>query len=102
MIRHSLLLMLVCAPWMALAEETLPVPPIPPAQGPLEEAPVPDRDAAIPGPDTTRSPVTLDMGIHRREAPDTSRGFAPGSRYQTDETRKPLGLPGFRVYVPFQ
>jgi hypothetical protein len=79
----------------------LPVPPIPPAEPPSREAPLPDLDARAPSDDKERVRVTVDMGINNRDAPDTSLGFSPGSRYLVEDAHRPLGFPGIKFHVPF-
>lgn len=84
----------------ALAQH-LPLPPIPPLNAPSSElAPMPDHDIRAP-----RSPtqtVQLRPEVFSAERPDTSLGFAPGSRYQTADERRPLQTPGLRLTVPLQ
>jgi hypothetical protein len=86
---------------VAVAEQPLPVPPIPPRVPPLQDAPVPDHDALGPLDTGTPSPVTLNMGINRREIPNTSRGYPPGSSYRNDDDRRLLSIPGILLNVPF-
>ena len=95
------LALLLAARGVAVAR-TLPVPPIPPAKGPTMDAPVPNMDARVPYEEQRRSPVTLDMGIHRRSDMDPSLGFSPGARYRAENDRRLLAVPGvlFRVPLP--
>jgi hypothetical protein len=82
--------------------DDLPVPPIPPLHPPLAEiAPVPNTDARAPVAPETESP-TLDVRLFRARPYDPSLGFAPGSRYQTAEDRKPIQTPGFSISVPLK
>ncbi|MSP01235.1 MAG: hypothetical protein EXR07_09350 [Acetobacteraceae bacterium] len=84
------------------AAASLPVPPIPPAEAPLPDAPVPDRDVIGPPGNDARSPVTIDLNLHRRGGPPRpGLGYTPGSRYEGEEDRRLLTLPGIRFHVPF-
>nr|WP_294507307.1 hypothetical protein [uncultured Rhodopila sp.] len=96
-----LLLCLIIAGSPALAEE-LPVPPIPPANPPIDEAaPTPNVNAQAPvAPASERASV--DVKLYRSNPPDPSLGFAPGSRFQTAEDRKPIQTPGFSITVPLK
>ena len=87
---------------MLVAEPPLPVPPIPPLRPPSQDAPVPDMDARAPPSADLPSSLTLDTDINRRGAPNTSLGYAPGSRYRVDDTRRPLAVPGLQWHMPFQ
>lgn len=85
----------------AIADE-LPVPPIPPEHPPLAEiAPVPNPDAQAPVAAASDAP-SIDIRLYRAKAYDTSMGFAPGSRYQTAEDRKPIQTPGLSISVPLK
>ena len=86
----------------ARAEERLPVPPIPPAHPPTQDAPIPNFDLRVPGSEESRPRVTLDPDINRREPPNASLGYGAGARYRTDESRKPLAVPGLQWHVPIQ
>lgn len=80
----------------------LPVPPIPPTHDPMgDDAPVPNLDARGPVALTSNKP-TVDVRLYRARLYDPSAGFAPGSRYQTTEDRKPIQTPGFVVSVPLK
>jgi hypothetical protein len=82
--------------------EPLPVPPMPPPDRQLAEAaPVPDRDAQPPVAPTSDE-TTVDLRLYRANTYDSSAGFVPGSRYQSNEDRKPIQTPGFTVRVPLQ
>jgi hypothetical protein len=81
-------------------ELALPVPPIPPAERPLQPAPMPDPNIVYPDNDARRFTVTLDSRINHREAPDPGLAFAPGARYQLDNDRRWFVLPGLMVHVP--
>lgn len=100
MMTRLLLAGFLLAPLPTLAQH-LPLPPIPPLNAPSSElAPMPDLDVRAP-----RSPtqtVRLRPEVFSSERPDTSLGFAPGSRYQTADERRPLQTPGLRLTVPLQ
>ncbi len=94
-----LCLMVIGSPAFA---EDLPVPPIPPDNPPIAEAaPTPDIDATVPSTPASERP-SIDVRLYRSNPPDPSLGFAPGSRFQTAEDRKPIQTPGFSVTVPLQ
>ncbi len=84
----------------ATPEPMLPIPPIPP--------PNPPTDTAAPMPDDAqRAPVIVaedDMRVrlqlYRLRRYDGSRGFLPGSRFETSEERKAIQTPGLSVSVP--
>lgn len=80
----------------------LPIPPPPPLHSPPGEiAPVPNLDAHAPfAPASAKT--TVDVRLYRARTYDSSVGFVPGSRYQTNEDRKPIQTPGFSVSVPLQ
>jgi hypothetical protein len=46
--------------------------------------------------------VSVAVRMYRSKAPDPSRGFAPGSRYESTEDRNPIQTPGFSVSVPLR
>lgn len=82
--------------------EDLPVPPIPPDSLALSEtAPIPDLDARVPFTPASERP-SVDVKFFRNQPPDPSMGFAPGSRYQSSEDRKPIQTPGLSVSVPLR
>jgi hypothetical protein len=82
--------------------EDLPIPPIPPENRPVAEAaPTPDINARAPVTPASGRP-SVDVRLYRSNAPDPSLGFAPGSRFQTAEDRKPIQTPGISVTVPLQ
>ncbi|MGD0102645.1 MAG: hypothetical protein ABSC06_01235 [Rhodopila sp.] len=85
----------------AMADE-LPVPPIPPEDPPLAEiAPVPNPDARAPEVAASDAP-SVDVRLYRAKPYDPGLGFAPGSRYQTSEDRKPIQTPGVSISVPLE
>jgi hypothetical protein len=85
----------------AMAQE-LPIPPIPPDHPPLADiAPVPNPDARAPVLAASEAP-SIDLRLYRAKNYDPSLGFAPGSRYQTTEDRKPIQTPGLSISVPIK
>jgi hypothetical protein len=81
--------------------QDLPIPPIPPVGFPASEpAPVPDPD--IRAPIAQAALPRLRPAVFSAERPDVSLGFAPGSRYQTTDERRPLQTPGLLLTVPLQ
>jgi hypothetical protein len=97
-----ILVILILMSGSAAFAEDLPVPPLPPDNPPLDQsAPIPNRDARVPfNADSERARV--DVKFYRAAPPETSLGFAPGSRFQSTEDRKPIQTPGFLVSVPMQ
>jgi hypothetical protein len=94
-----LCLMILGSPAFA---EQLPVPPVPPANPPMgEAAPTPDVNARPPITPASERP-SVDVRMYRSNPPDPSLGFAPGSRFQTTEDRKPIQTPGFSITVPLK
>lgn len=88
-----------CSPAMA---EDLPVPPVPPEHPPLADAaPVPNANAEAPV-----APASDKVSVAVRTYPirmhDPGMGFAPGSRYQSSEDRKPIQTPGLSISVPLK
>ena len=92
---------LLCGAAANAGEAPLPVPPIPPVQAPPMEAPVPDLDAPVPTAQAWRSPVTLYTDLNHRASPSIGSGYAPGARYQIDNDRKLLNVPGIMMHFPF-
>lgn len=88
------------APAALAREPSLPVPPIPPAQPPLQAAPMPDPNIVYPHSDAQRLSVTLESGINHRAAPDPGVAFEPGAHYTLDNDRRWFVLPGVMVHVP--
>jgi hypothetical protein len=80
--------------------QALPIPPVPPASPPPgDNAPVPDLQAQAPAsvaPETPR----FDVRLYRSKPYEPGLGFAPGSRYQDSEDRKPIQTPGISISVP--
>ena len=91
------------ARWTAEATtKDFPVPPVPPDYPPLAEtAPVPNADARAPSTPQSASP-SVDVRLYRARPYDPGLGFAPGSRYQNNEERKPIQTPGVSISVPLQ
>lgn len=86
---------------LATAED-LPVPPIPPENPPLHDvAPVPNFNAEAPVTPTSDK-VSVNVRQFHATMYDPGLGFAPGSRYQSAEDRKPMQPPGISVNVPLQ
>ena len=82
--------------------EQLPVPPQPPEPLSLAQiAPVPNVNARGPIMVASDAP-TLDLKLYRARPYDPGMGFAPGSRYQTAEDRKPIQTPGLAIIVPLK
>ena len=98
--RHFLLIVSLAMGGPALAQN-LPVPPVPPADAPADEAPVPNIDARPPAARSSDGP-SVDVRLYRSKPYDPSLGFAPGSRYQSTEDRKPIQTPGISVSVPLK
>jgi hypothetical protein len=97
-----ILVILIMMAGSAAFADPLPVPPLPPDNPPLEQsAPVPNPDARAPLIPTSEH-AQVAVGFYRFNPPNPSMGFAPGSRYQTSEDRKPIQTPGFSVSVPVQ
>jgi hypothetical protein len=85
----------------ALAQE-LPVPPVPPDRLPFgETAPVPNLDASAPSGLASDAP-TLAIRQFRTQPYGPGLGFAPGSRYESSEDRKPIQTPGLSINVPLK
>ncbi len=96
-----MLAMLVMTSVSAMSK-ALPVPPIPPINPPLNEiAPVPNVDAQAPVPTASNAP-SVDVRLYRARVYDPSMGFAPGSKYQSSEDRKPIQTPGLSISVPLK
>ena len=80
--------------------ERLPVPPLPPENVHVgDAAPVPDVDVLAPVTPVSETP-SVDLKLYRAQNYDPSVGFAPGSRFQTTEDRKPIQTPGLSISVP--
>lgn len=99
--RKFLLVALLTPCSFAMAED-LPVPPIPPEHPPIAEAaPVPNVNAEAPAAPASDEP-SVNVKVYRATMYDPGLGFAPGSRYQSTEERKPIQTPGVSISVPLQ
>lgn len=99
--RLLLLLGLIMMAPAARADE-LPVPPVPPEQLTQNQlAPTPDVDARNPIPATSEAP-SVEVKLYRAQPYDPGFGFAPGSRYQSAEDRRPIPTPGLSITVPIK
>jgi hypothetical protein len=99
--KRLLLINFITAISPAFADD-LPVPPIPPERPPIgEAAPTPNIDARVPMSPPSERP-SVDVRLFRADTLDPSLGFAPGSRFQTAEERKPIQTPGLSVTVPLK
>ena len=80
----------------------LPVPPIPPLHPPTDQlAPVPDADAHAPA--LLGSPgMQFSVNDFRVTRFDSSLGYGRGSRFQTNEEKRPIQTPGVTLRVPLQ
>lgn len=93
---------LFAATLSATMQNELPEPPMPPDTIPMgDSAPVPNVDARAPAVVASEAP-RLDVKLYRSRPFDPSLGFAPGSRYQSTEDRKPIQTPGFSISVPLK
>ncbi|MGE0222576.1 MAG: hypothetical protein AB7F35_21770 [Acetobacteraceae bacterium] len=102
MIRVAALVFMIAAVAEPVFAADLPVPPVPPASPPRDEAaPVPNVDIHAPSA-TTPSQVRLGIKMYTPSMPDGALAFSPGSRYQSYEERKPVHLPGLKLTVPLQ
>jgi len=98
--RTSLLLLAGLAAMAAAPAPNLPVPPIPPTHPPTDvAAPVPDTDVHAPIVVASEDP-RVQIRNFRVNRFDQSRGFLPGSRYESSEERKGIQTPGLSVTVP--
>jgi hypothetical protein len=98
----SLLVMLSVALATAVHAENLPVPPIPPVTPvPDATAPIPDPDVRVPVAEVSEAP-RVDVRLYRSTPYDPGVAFAPGSRYRSNEDRKPIQTPGLSISVPLK
>lgn len=95
------------APLLSLAlavllADSLPVPPIPPADPPSgQSAPMPNATAAPPSsPASTQA--SIEPSLFRADRRAQGLGYAPGSQFQDSEDRKPIQTPGLVIRVPLQ
>lgn len=84
-------------------ESPFPVPPIPPAVLPRDEAaPMPNRNAEAPR-EVTRDHVELTPGLFHPKTFTPGDGYLPGSSYKQGEQERELKpIPTFNVRVPLQ
>jgi hypothetical protein len=86
---------------VCVAEE-LPLPPAPPDHAPIGDlAPTPNVNAQPPLVPASEQP-SVDLKLYRARPYEPGMGFAPGSRHQTNEDRKPIQTPGFSISVPLK
>jgi hypothetical protein len=87
----------------APAEDSgLPVPPLPPEHPPGDvAAPIPNLDAHGPVIAASKE-AQVGVELYRAQHYDPSRGFTPGSRFQSSEDRKPIQTPGLSIRFPLQ
>lgn len=86
----------------AAMADNLPEPPVPPVIPPIADAaPVPNPDAAPPVTPSSDEP-SVNVRMYRARTYDPSVGFAPGSRYESSEDRKPIQTPGLSISVPLK
>lgn len=83
--------------------DTLPVPPVPPLTPPRGAvAPTPNTDLSGPNNASGNESPALSVKLYRARPYDPGLGFAPGSRYQSSEDRKPIQTPGLSFSVPLK
>jgi hypothetical protein len=100
--RTSLILLMGLATAAAAPGPDLPIPPIPPKRPPTDvAAPVPDSDVRAPLVIASEDP-RVQIRNFRVDRYDQSRGFLPGSRYESSEERKGIQTPGLSVTVPLR
>ncbi len=94
-----LALLLTAGPTLA---DTLPEPPMPPAQVPERDAaPTPDRDAKTGLPPPSEH-AAVELKVFRATPYDAGVAFTPGSRFRTPEERKPIQTPGVSFSFPLE
>jgi hypothetical protein len=99
---RKFLLVACLMPCSLAMPEGLPVPPLPPEHPPIAEAaPVPNVNAEAPVAPASEEP-SVNVKLYRATMFDPGVGFAPGSRYQSAEDRKPIQTPGFSISVPLK
>jgi hypothetical protein len=102
MTHRGLALLLLFTATGAGPAPTLPLPPVPPEHPPTDQtAPIPNPDAR--GPRDTASVGTqvqiTDFRVLRRDA---SKGYTPGSHFQSSSERRDIDTPGLTLRVPLQ
>ena len=81
---------------------TLPLPPVPPEHPPTEQtAPIPNHGCPWAARHRfSRNAVQItDFRVPRRDA---SKGYTPGSHFQSSSERRDIDTPGLTVRVPLQ
>lgn len=86
-----------------MEEAALPIPPLPPAAAPADEAaPMPDRNAEAPR-EIKKDRVELTPGLFRPRTYTYGEGYLPGSSYKENEQDRVLKpIPSFNLRVPLQ
>jgi hypothetical protein len=88
-----------------LRAESLPEPPVPPAEVPAAAAPVPNKEATPPPP-----PVAADQSLRltpenfrtQSKRDDPAAGYVPSSQYENSTEQKGLQTLGLLVRVPLK
>lgn len=102
MIRLGLVLLALLVTTAAGPKRSLPVPPIPPDQPPVDQsAPTPDRDLFAPVIATSQG-TRVTVRDYRVRPFKSGSGYTPGSQFESSEDRRPIQTPGFMVHVPLQ
>jgi hypothetical protein len=87
---------------VAAAPAPLPLPPIPPPHPPPEQlAPTPDRGAQAPWVPPSDG-VRVRPQDFRAQLLTQGLGYTPGSRFQSNEDKRPIQTPGLSLQVPLQ
>ena len=87
---------------MGAGPPTLPVPPIPPAHPPTDQAaPVPDINAEAPSARGAQG-MKWSLNDFRVNRYGSSLGYSRGSQFQTSEEKRPIQTPGLTLRVPLQ
>jgi hypothetical protein len=87
----------------APAPRSLPLPPVPPAVPPAEQAaPTPDRDARAPWAPSEPGVRIVPQDFRIRRFNNQGLGYAPGSQFETSEDKRPIQTPGLSVQVPLK
>jgi len=83
--------------------QSLPVPPIPPANLPTaRSAPMPDRGAAGPLTSPEIGPQFQLKDFRADPLQQSGFGFSRGSQFQSDVDKHPIQTPGLTVRFPLQ
>jgi hypothetical protein len=79
----------------------LPIPPIPPDHPPTNlSAPVPNPD--IRAPPAGRQETQVRVQDFRADSMTDGLGYTPGSKFQSNEDKRPIETPGVTVQVPLR